>query len=137
MTEAERSAAQLTAQLPDVVIGSLRFWGQWFGKPYDNVHRIVSAEARGDLLQVHFDGGETLIVLEPQGLEASANTFKIARAMSVRWEWFYYGRPKVAANRYFMEFLNRGDEISSTTNVDWYVPNDVGDIDAAAVEIPP
>lgn len=136
MTHAERVAQQLNAQLPNVAAGSLRFWGQWFGRPHDNVHRIVSVDAQGELLRVHFHDGETLTVSEPQGLTASANAFKIACVTSVRWEWFYYGRPKTEANRYFIEFLNCGYKISSTTNVDWYTPSDRADVDAAAVEMP-
>jgi hypothetical protein len=40
----------------------------------------------------------------------------------VRWEWFYYGRPKIGANRYFEQFMKTSDGIEATTNADWYSP---------------
>jgi hypothetical protein len=69
-------------------------------------------------------------------LEANKETFRIANAAKVRWEWFYYGRPKTDANRYFMEFTNSGSTITVTTNVDWYTPNLQRNADAPSVEMP-
>jgi hypothetical protein len=52
----------------------------------------------------------------------SASKFKISKADLVRWEWFYYGRPKIAANLYFEEFAKSPEGISASTNADWYTP---------------
>jgi hypothetical protein len=48
-----------------------------------------------------------------------AETFAIRHAVRVRWEWYFYGRPKLPANRYFQDFC-RANTISVETNVDWY-----------------
>ena len=33
-------ADRISAALPNIKAGSLRIWGEWFGKPYDNFHTI-------------------------------------------------------------------------------------------------
>lgn len=135
MTEAQRIAVYLNGHLPYVKAGALRFWGEWFGRLYDNIHRIVSGEAEDDLLKVNFRAGEVLSVWSPRGLEANKDTFRTSDSTKVRWEWFYYRRPKTEGNRYFMEFTNTGGAITAVTNVDWYTPNLQGNADAPAVEM--
>jgi len=119
---ASEIAASLNASLPRLKAGSLRFWGQWFGRPFDNAHRITRCRSDGDALILEFNEGETLIVRQPEGLDIQANTFSIAAATRVRWEWFYYGRPKTKENRYYEEYLHRGSYIDAATNADWYTP---------------
>jgi hypothetical protein len=36
--------------------GTLRIWGDWFGRPYDNAHRIVSAAVDANTLLIGMDG---------------------------------------------------------------------------------
>jgi hypothetical protein len=36
--------------------GTLRIWGDWFGRPYDNAHRIVSVAVDADTLLIGMDG---------------------------------------------------------------------------------
>ncbi|MFL6691021.1 MAG: hypothetical protein ACJ8IR_12685 [Alphaproteobacteria bacterium] len=120
MTYAECYSERLNRVLAELKFGTLRFWGVWFGKPNDNVHGIVGSNADRNLLRIQFDQGETLTVAEPNGLKASSSVFSIRDASRVRWEWFYYGRPPIPANRYFMEF-KRGE--AGISNVDWYEPD--------------
>ena len=104
MTNAERMSKRLNGRLTDVKSGTLRFWGEWFGRPYDNVHRLISCAADGDMLRLHFSEGELLSISNPRWMIANRLIFRISGAAQVRWEWFYYGRPKIEANLYFMEF---------------------------------
>ncbi len=30
--------------------GTLRFYGQWYGRPYDNFHRFINATSEGNCL---------------------------------------------------------------------------------------
>jgi hypothetical protein len=101
-------------------VGSLRFWGEWFGRPYDAWHKIVRCSADGNTLRLEFHDGGKLTVVDPEDLELSATTFAIRNAAAVRWEWFYYGRPQTAENLYFYEYKRSGAKIDATTNVDWY-----------------
>jgi hypothetical protein len=132
---AASAAREIQQLLPRIKSGSLRFWGVWFGRPYDNLHRIVSANAVDGCLSISFEGSELLHVWHPQGSVIRADAFSIGDADRVRWEWFYYGRPQTAANRYFEDFLRSGAEIRISTNVDWFSVESFGDPSARAVEI--
>src|SRR5437588_63322 len=123
MTEAEQLVERITAFLPRIKRGTLRFWGEWFGRPYDNLHRLVKCAAVEDLLRLDFDEGELLCVWAPRRAVVDERTFRIADADRVRWEWFYYGRPKIAVNRYFMDFVRTATGVKAETNVDWYGTN--------------
>jgi hypothetical protein len=127
-------ASAISAE-PAVKSGSLRFWGEWFGRPYDNVHRVVRCVAEGDSLVVEFDAGERLTVRSPEGVTANRNAFCIRNATLVRWEWFYHGRPRAPENRYFCEYVRNGLRITASTNVDWYKPVQALSVDENAVEI--
>lgn len=122
-SDAKAICERLTALLPRAKAGTLRFWGQWFGRPMDNFHQIVRCEADGDTLRLWFDEGEVLTVDAPVGFEASGTTFWIKDAKRVRWEWFYYGRPKTPENLYYEDYIRTAEGISAGTNVDWYKPN--------------
>lgn len=131
MTEVARIAEQIMTA-DSQLGGTLRFWGQWFGKAYDNWHRVVSCEADGDLLQIHFNENETLSVWAPRnaafeerphprepgewspsGRKLKDRVFSIRDADRVRWEWFYYGRPPAPENLHFIEFVRTPDGIAA------------------------
>jgi hypothetical protein len=115
-------ADKISAAIPSIKAGALRMWGEWFGRPYDNMHRIIGCSAVGSALIVDFNDGETLTIENPVGLEVNKNLFSIRSASSVRWEWFYYGRPHTDENRYHYTFSKRGSTIYAESNVDWCDP---------------
>jgi hypothetical protein len=115
--------------------GCLRFWGDWFGKPYDNVHTVLRCLVEGDALVVEFDGGERLTMRNPEGVTANRLTFRVRSATLIRWEWFYYGRAHMPENRYFYEYVRSGSSVTGSTNVDWYKPDLAPSVDQNAVEI--
>jgi hypothetical protein len=116
-------ADRINATLPNVKAGSLRMWGEWFGRPHDNFHTMKRCSTAGSTLMLEFDDGEILTVESPEGLEVSSTVFAIRSASAVRWEWFYYGRPHLAGNRYYYQFVRSGSCVEAETNVDWYRPN--------------
>ena len=130
-----QTAAALIASRPQLKAGSLRFYGEWFGKPYDNCHRIVGCRTANEALILEFDGGEKLTVKDLDGLNIGPEVFVIRNAATIRWEWFYYGRPQSPENLYFYEFIQSGSTIRATTNVDWYQPNLSPSSDENAIEI--
>nr|WP_294564259.1 hypothetical protein [uncultured Rhodopila sp.] len=105
MTDAEILANCLSRQLPRVKRGALRIWGEWFGRPYDNIHTIIAAVARGDTLILSFDQGETLTIENPGKAAFDQNTFQIGVASRVRWEWFYYGRERLPENLQYLDYM--------------------------------
>lgn len=133
--DAQEIAKNINASLTHLKTGTLRFWGEWFGRPYDNIHQVVRCSGEGNLVTLEFKEGETLAIFEPKGLVLEEGIFSIQTAARVRWEWFYYGRPKIEKNRYFEEFVNEGTEIAVTTNVNWYSPEFNPSLTEKAVEI--
>jgi hypothetical protein len=121
MSVAEDVAAEIRSKLPNVKRGSLSVFGDIFGGRVDNIHVVTSARAEGEpgRLIVTFDQGETLEVWDPAEAVIDLNTFRITKASRVRWEWFYYGRDKTAANRYFIEHVRDRNSVSATTDADW------------------
>jgi hypothetical protein len=105
-------AAQIQQQLPAVQAGTLRFWGVWFGRPHDNFHTIVKAEADGDCLVLHFNEEETLRVWHPQACQIDSRQFVISLASRVLWRWFWYGRPHTPDNLMRFDFVRSETTIS-------------------------
>jgi hypothetical protein len=111
--------------------GSLCFFGEWFGgRPYDGQHTLTRVS--GD--ENELDEGETLAIWNPAGASVAKDGLRIARASRVRWEWFYYGRPKVAENRYSLDYrVDPEGAVTVEDTGDWYEPRHQPDPSADAV----
>jgi hypothetical protein len=59
--------------------GSLCFYGHWFGRPYDNYHRLELAtfDSITNTLTLTFDENETLSILNPQDISEFEKKFTI------------------------------------------------------------
>jgi hypothetical protein len=136
VTQASDIAAEITAQLPAVKGGSLVVWGDIFGGRIDNWHTIISAvvPAEGHV-SIRFNEGETLDIWDPDNVTIGAQDFRILTAARVRWEWFYYGRPKVAENRFFIEHAVVAGTVVATTDANWAPHVFTPDLARAAVEL--
>ena len=103
--------------------GSLQIFGDWLGRPHDNWHKPESVDVEESLLTITFNEGEHLIIENPGGVTATEKKIVVKHANRVRWEWFYYGRPKLPESLFYLEYERRGGkEVIGTTNVDWYQP---------------
>lgn len=122
MEQTTKLADRIRQAIPRVPSASLRFWGEWFGRPYQNLHKLMRCAAEQNILRLSFDQGETLSVWSPTGLTINQSTLRISDADGVRWEWFAYGRAKTQANLYFEDFMKSAEGISASTNIDWYAP---------------
>ena len=111
MSPAQKMARAIKRALPRLH-GSLQFFGEWSGRPGDNNHSMVAAEADENRLRLTFDDDETLSVWDPKELElGSDQVFVIRSATRVRWEWFAYGEPKTPDNRHYIEYRPGDDAI--------------------------
>jgi hypothetical protein len=135
MHEAENMAALITAALPNVKHGTLRFWGSWFGRPHDNIHRVIKCAATRDTLRIYFDEGEVLTVLLQIGLSMDKSSLRIDVAERVRWEWFYYGRPKTDENLCLRDFVRSEGRLLVSSDGKRYGQDDATDVSLPAVEI--
>jgi len=133
--ELRRLTARLRDAIPTGLTGSLRFWGEWFGRPHDNCHNLISCETEHTVLRLQFDQSETLSIWSPKGLTINRSGFRIAEARRVRWEWFAYGQAKTRENLYFLDFVRHGEVITAFTNIDWYNPSLDPAASEAAVEL--
>ena len=102
--------------------GAIRFWGDWFGRPYDNIHKIDRGEYnnKSSLLIIHFNHGEVLSVINPGDIVADSNDFIIKDASVVKWQWYMYGKEKIKDNLRFIEYRKNGTNIYGSTDIDWY-----------------
>ena len=99
--------------------GSLCVFGDWFGRPMDNYHQLISHEEKQHYVRLSFNEGETLEVWEPSGIRFEGKSFVIQQACRVRWEWFYYGRPKLPENRFFIEHVVTGQNVNARSDANW------------------
>lgn len=100
------------------IYGSLCVFGDWFGRPMDNCHQLISHEEKQGYVRLLFNEGETLEVWEPSGFRFEGTSFVILQACRVRWEWFYYGRPKLPENRFFIEHVVKDRGIDARSDAD-------------------
>ena len=115
---ASQIATVINSALPSLKSGSLRFWGNWFGRPYDNWHRLLRCEANSETVILSFNEGEVLVITNPFEVVIDIDRFSIREASSVRWEWFCYGLPKTIENRRFQEYVCDGKSTAFNTNSD-------------------
>lgn len=118
MTLAERAATDLVGRLGSLPVGSLRVFGDFFGKPYDNAHRVESATATGHDLVLTFDDGERLVISEPEAWEFGPSVLRVERATRVAWTWHLYGRPKVESNLRTIEHWIEGGRVHARIDGD-------------------
>jgi hypothetical protein len=135
MSEVDKIVEQIRERLPDVKSGTLRFWGVWFGKPYDNEHIIVDCSGREELLTLRFNEAEILSVWRPQGLRLSEQEFQIVDATRVRWEWFLYGAPRIPSNFHHIELVKSASTVSVNTDQPLYGYERTQDSSLPAVEL--
>jgi hypothetical protein len=91
--------------------GAIRFWGDWFGRPYDNIHRVTYAvyNEDSDTLVLTFEEYEECVACSPTGITSTEDTFFIADAKSVSWSWYYYGREPVKENMYRIQYTKENE----------------------------
>ena len=59
--------------------GTMCFYGEWFGRPYDNFHRIIKANYENDCLNIYFEKGEILSVFNPIKIINEEKRFEIKK----------------------------------------------------------
>jgi hypothetical protein len=137
-SQASAIAAALQPYLP-LPLGSLRIWGDAFGRPGDNQHVAIGAMAHGRTLVLDFAEGETLLVLEPGECQIERNGgpdrphLRIASARRVEWGWFVYGLPRRHENWFVETHWVEDGAVRATTTADWYDPRFTPSIDEPAV----
>ncbi|MGH3023247.1 MAG: hypothetical protein ACRDNI_06285, partial [Gaiellaceae bacterium] len=100
----------------------------------DNQHTLSGVSGDDKAIVLSFDAGETLTTWNPAGVSVAEDGLRIARASRVRWEWFYYGRPKAPENRYSIDYrVDPDGAVIVEDTVDWYEPRHQPDPSSDAV----
>ena len=125
---------EIAKQLPKIKRGSLRIFGVWFGRPYDNVHTIVEIQDDGGVMKLRFDQCETLYVYNPDGVDANSVAFRIRSADRVRFEWVPYGSRNANATQNFIDFQKSDDGVFIKTNSREFL-QETPQVESMAVEL--
>jgi hypothetical protein len=125
----------IDAALPSAKRGTLRIWGQWFGRPYDNLHIPIAYTAFDEGLRFVFNEDEVLTIWKPQFLVLNEAKFEISKAVRVRWEWYWYGGPKTASNLKYLDYAQSVDRAELSSNADYLVSPQMVNISGPAVEL--
>ncbi|MBD5473589.1 MAG: hypothetical protein HDR20_12060 [Lachnospiraceae bacterium] len=70
--------------------GSLCFYGDWPGRPYDNYHKIIHASFDGEILEIFFKRGERLLVYNPENITSTEQELKIEKSQKLKWIYDSY-----------------------------------------------
>lgn len=135
MEEVQRICDEIQRALPSIKPGTMRFWGSWFGRPYDGFHQITGCEQQDGVLKIRFKQHEQLKIWAPQDLRLDDFILRIRDAERVLLEWPYVGRHKTGKTRFFFNFVKQDDTVIGSSSVDWYEPDLRTDLSFPAVEI--
>jgi hypothetical protein len=124
--------ALLIQELPErKKSGSIRIWGQWFGRAMDNIHRCIASRATENQLILSFDQGETLTIWNPSEPEIEGATLSFSLAARIRWEWYYYGRSQEPENLLFIEYKKHDGKVIRSSNFNYPASEPVNPVQPA------
>lgn len=78
--------------------GTLRFYGDWIGRPYDNYHKILECSFKDGILDITFDAGEMIKILNPSNIIFNDNKLIIKDSNCVDFLRYGYGKPQTEEN---------------------------------------
>jgi len=86
--------------------GTLRFYGEWLGRPYDNYHKILECNFNEGILIIKFYDGELIKIWNPNNIVFNDNELIINESTSVEFIRYYYGKPKTDVNSIINRYSN-------------------------------
>lgn len=63
----------------------------WFGRPYDNIHRLNAIESNGDLLRIELDDRLVLTFKKPSNARICNSELLVEDFESLSFDWKEYG----------------------------------------------
>ena len=88
-------AAEVTRWFGEVRGASLELPSGWFGRPFDNLHKLseIRVESGDDVVLV-LDGVQELTVHAPQSVASASTNLVIGPIAGGTWKWAEYGSGK-------------------------------------------
>jgi len=107
----------ISARFPAIKSGPLRLWGLPFGRPGEDWHTLVSCDARGDCLRLHFTDDEVLAVWNPSDVQIDASRFRVGCATEMRFT-YYWGIQRTRENLRYRDYSLQNGLVVFRTNED-------------------
>lgn len=101
-----KELTELINNLEEKPGGTLRFYGEWFGRPYDNYHKILECIFRNGILEIKFDAGEGIKIWSPFNIIFNDNELIIKDSTCVEFLRYYYGKPQTKENLIINRYSN-------------------------------
>ncbi|WMJ74231.1 hypothetical protein RCC89_13795 [Cytophagaceae bacterium ABcell3] len=98
--------------------GSLRLYGSWFGKHYDNCHKIETAHyyKRLNIVTLNFKGGLNLKVYNPEHIFEASTFLKVVHADRVKLSWIN-DKKNINPRNYYIDYTRKNNKIRTETNL--------------------
>lgn len=114
-------------------VGTLRFYGKWFGRPYDNFHKVLESNFNEEILHFKFDAGEQLKIWNPNKIVFNGKELIIKESSCVEFIRYPYGESQTEENLIIDRYSNR--QISNNLIKSGKVYNKFIDENYPAVEL--
>jgi hypothetical protein len=98
----------------EVGSASLKLPSGWFGRPYDNLHRLTAAHALADRLILVLDNQMVLTLAHPTNVAVDGGRLSVSGFTHASWDWDEYGFPRPHLETFQggeIEFLTLGPEV--------------------------
>lgn len=100
--------------------GTIRIFGDWFGKRYKNIHRIrrASYNEETEVLKLEFEDTVVLTIVKPIHIFEAPTFFKIVHAESIELTWKGIGISKDEKKAYFLNYSKGRWRVNIKSNLD-------------------
>lgn len=119
-SDTELTLSEFEQRYPELKFkgGTLRFFGNWFGRPMDNYHEIrnVELDNKNNIITLTFDQDEELKVWNPSSIQIGKKELRIRKADKVLFKWHLYGEEKIEQNLRYDSYINNGISIEFETD---------------------
>lgn len=93
--------------------GTLRFWGDWFGRPMDNYHIVKKVDYNEveQILVICFEEDERCMILDPENIVNKEGRFCVSKASKIIWEWYSDGKKHESSDLHKRIYIYRDEKV--------------------------
>lgn len=87
----EQMVSALVSWFGGVGGASLKLPNGWFGRPFDNLHRLTAAQVDGNEMVLVLDDMQRMSISTPASIRVEPKSASLIGASRVEWRWVEYG----------------------------------------------